>query len=604
MGQLKDNPIILSLLLITFFPMLAYLLLVPYLGFYSEDFFFGYIGHFHQTTGIINSLVIDRPFNGYLLALTYALLGDNVFFWHLITFFIRLAGGYILFFLLLKIWPNKISIVTFVTLLFLLYPGFLQQTLPLGYQVHVLALTAWVASLMFTIYSVKTAGKPKLLIYSLFALILQILTLINLEFFIGMEVLRFLLIIHILKIKFEFSSLKKKFLYWSPYIISTILFILWRVLAFKSVRPETDINWVAQTYYSNPSWIIKIPIEIIQSFLHIVIFAYFLPLGINFIRLPIWNSVLSLALGFGSALLLFHYYKKSQIGSQDKNLGKQLFLIGLISVAGSLIPIILSGRFVREYSVYDRYTITSIIGVSFLIIGFLLFKFSNTVRYLIILLIVALSITSHLMNGFYRADYWNKQKDLWWQLYWRAPNIEKNAMLILDFPERSDEIPFKDIINKVQWYRFYWAEEQIWSAGNLFFNYNNPPSEHFYGDFLQDKGVLEKIEEGAIETFNNRNIIYTRDFKKSIIITTPSNVTCLHVLDGNKLVKAGPLVTPPKQIFGSEPPHSWCYFFQKASLARQLKDWDKLSQLKKEVLDKNLKPKDPNEWLPFTRDLR
>lgn len=602
--KIKYHPIIPPLLLLTFLSMLAYLILTPFLGFYSEDLFFSYVAHFYGIDGLIKSLNIDRPFNGYVLSLSYILLENNVFLWHLVAFFIRLFGGYLLFFLLLNIWPNKKYFVTFISLLFLLYPGFLQQTLPLGYQIHIITLTAWVTSITFTLMALKTSNKIKFFIYNLLSIIFQIFTFINMEIFIGMETLRLLLITHVLKIKISIHSLKRKILYWSPYLISTFLFISWRILVFKSIRPETDLNWVAQTYYSNPLWIAKIPLEIIYSFLHAVIFAFFIPITINFVRLPFQYSIISIALGITSFILLFLYFRNMKENNDNKNFGKKILFIGLVSVLAAIIPIIISGRHIRIFSVLDRYTITSILGVSFIIVGFLIAKMPNSLRKFIMILLISISITSHLMNGYWHRVMWDRQKDLWWQLYWRAPKIEANAMLILDFPKFTEDTLFKSVVNKVQWYRFYWAEEQIWTTGNLFFNYSNPPTSHFYGDFLEDKDIVEKIKQGSVETINNRNITYTRDFKNSIIITVPSDISCLKIINGDKLVKTGSPTTPPKQIFGEEPPHNWCYYFQKASLSRQFKDWDQLSKLKEEVINKGLKPKDPNEWLPFADDLR
>src|SRR3989344_5964179 len=629
MAILKNNPLIYSLLLITFFSMLAYLPLIPFMGFYSDDFFFGYVGHFYGSNGLIKSLVIDRPFNGYLLALNYVLLGlaNHVLLWHIYIFLIRLVGGYTLFFALLKIWPRKLSTITFISLLFLIYPGFLQQTLPLGFGGWITTLTLWIFSFALTVFAIKNINRFKFILFTLIAVILQINSFLQLEFFIGLEVLRILIITLILKNKISLKTVKGTFMHWSPYMISLLIFILWRIFIFKSTREVTDIHWVAQTYYSNPLWILKIPIEIFSSFTQTVIFAYFVPIIINFIRIPLENSLVSILLGIGSAILLYFFYKKFQKEQYDrKKIGKQLFLIGLLSIFAALIPIIISGRLVRVYLVYDRYTITSIIGVGLIIVGFLLFKFSDATRKWILITLVSLSITSHLMNGFYRTNYWDKQKDLWWQLYWRTPNIQNNAMLILYFPPITEDVPFKEIINKVRWYRFYWAEEQIWTAGNLFFNYNNPPIDHFHGDFLRDKDILKKIKEKSVEEINNRNIIYSRDFKNSVIITTPSDTSCLWVLDNkrgefptnadellissivysdtdNLIGKKTPDI-PPREIFGSEPAHGWCYYFQKASLARQLKDWSKLRKLKEEVTSKNLKPKDLSEWLPFTQDLR
>lgn len=629
MEKLKNNPVIISLLLITFFSTLAYLPLIPLLGFYSDDFFFGYVAHFYGVQGIVQSLAVDRPFNGYLLLLLYSILGlgNNVFLWHISMFLVRLLGGLALFFSLGKIWPNRLSTVTSITLLFLIYPGFLQQVLPLGFGGWIINLTLWIISFLFTVFAVKDRSKFRLFFFTLIAIFLQINSFFQLEFFIGMEFFRLLIITYIIKKEITIKTIKKTFIYWSPYILTLVIFVLWRIFIFKSTREVTDINWVLQTYYSNPIWILKIPLEVFLSFLHTLVFAYFVPIIINLIRVPLQNSIIALSLGISSSMLLYFYYKKVQENKSDtKNFGKQLLVIGLISIFVTLVPIIISGRLVRMYLVYDRYTITTMLGVAFIIVGFLLFKLKTTTRTWTIIVLVSLSIISHLMNGFYRADYWSKQKDLWWQLYWRAPKIEKNAMLILNFSPVSEDILFKDMINKFKWYRYYWVDYQIWMAGNLFFNYNSPPQDHFSGDFLPDDGIVDKIKNKVVETFKDRNITYIRDFHNTVIISTPSDSSCLWVLDKerkelpsnanellkssitysdvDKLVKTNISIIPPLSIFGSEPSKTWCYYFQKASLARQLKDWDKLSQLKEEVIQKNLKPKDPNEWLPFQRDLR
>lgn len=596
---------ILSLLLLTFYCLISYALLIPFLGFYSEDFFFAYIGHFYGSEGLIKSLSIDRPLNGYLLSFSYSLLKDNVFLWHTSTFLIRLLGGYVLFFTLLKLWPTKLGMVTTLVLLFLIYPGFLQQTLPLGYQVHIIGLTTWVISLLFTVLAVQAEKRVKVIAFTLIAVILQLFTFFNLEFFIGMEILRFLFIVYI-RTGSQINLLKLNNILrysknLSPYISSLAIFILWRIFIFKSNRPETDINFVTQTYYSDPVWILKIPIEIIQSFFQTLILAYFLPSIINLIRIPIHYFVIAIFIGILSTFLLYLYFKHFNLDI-DKRLGKNLILIGFISIIGALIPIIISGRFVRVFMVYDRYTITSILAVSLLLVGILTLKFLYPIRKWIILFLVFISIMSHLLNGFYRVDYWDKQKDLWWQLYWRAPKIESGAMLILDFPEVSENTFFKSVINKMKFYQFYWVEEQIWTTGNLFFNYNIHPSQHFYGDFLDNTDTIEKIKNGVAEEVENRGLRYTRDFKNHFYITAPSDTSCLKTKDSDFFRKQPS--KPPLEIFGSEPPHTWCYFFQKASLARQFKDWESLARLRQEVKEKNLQPKNPNEWLPFEENLR
>ena len=55
----------------------------------------------------------------------------------------------------------------------------------------------------------------------------------------------------------------------------------------------------------------------------------------------------------------------------------------------------------------------------------------------------------------------------------------------------------------------------------------------------------------------------------------------------------------PTSIFGSEPQHDWCYYYQKADLARQFQDWQQIVALGDEVRTKGLAPSDKDEWLLF-----
>lgn len=56
---------------------------------------------------------------------------------------------------------------------------------------------------------------------------------------------------------------------------------------------------------------------------------------------------------------------------------------------------------------------------------------------------------------------------------------------------------------------------------------------------------------------------------------------------------------PPTVVFGPEPPHDWCYYYEKADLARQRGDWDEVLKLGSEASTKGFAPKDSIEWMPF-----
>ena len=52
-------------------------------------------------------------------------------------------------------------------------------------------------------------------------------------------------------------------------------------------------------------------------------------------------------------------------------------------------------------------------------------------------------------------------------------------------------------------------------------------------------------------------------------------------------------------IFGPEPAHDWCYYYQKIDLARQKLDWQAAADLADDALSLGLEPADASEWLPL-----
>jgi hypothetical protein len=61
---------------------------------------------------------------------------------------------------------------------------------------------------------------------------------------------------------------------------------------------------------------------------------------------------------------------------------------------------------------------------------------------------------------------------------------------------------------------------------------------------------------------------------------------------------AGTQVVPPSDVFGLEPRHDWCYYYQKMDLARQMKDWQLVVDLAGEAKSLDLEPAAVSEWMP------
>jgi hypothetical protein len=89
----------------------------------------------------------------------------------------------------------------------------------------------------------------------------------------------------------------------------------------------------------------------------------------------------------------------------------------------------------------------------------------------------------------------------------------------------------------------------------------------------------------------NQPELTTNDDKKIFLIADKSNLA-------NILVDAQP-ATVPEVVFGSEPVHGWCYYYQKADLARQQGNWQLVANLGREAREQGLEASAPVEWMPF-----
>jgi hypothetical protein len=67
----------------------------------------------------------------------------------------------------------------------------------------------------------------------------------------------------------------------------------------------------------------------------------------------------------------------------------------------------------------------------------------------------------------------------------------------------------------------------------------------------------------------------------------------------DNVITDGDAPLPSSAIFGDEPVHGWCYYYQKADLARQRGDWEEVARLAEEVDILDLRPNDQIEWMPF-----
>jgi hypothetical protein len=70
-------------------------------------------------------------------------------------------------------------------------------------------------------------------------------------------------------------------------------------------------------------------------------------------------------------------------------------------------------------------------------------------------------------------------------------------------------------------------------------------------------------------------------------------------LSNTSMIQKDNPVTMPDSLFAPEPVHGWCYYFEKADLARQFGDWQKVAKLGDIAFHLDDHPNDPVERFVF-----
>lgn len=586
---------------------LTYLPLVFQLGYYYDDWF--PIVSRVSGVSLFEMHSVDRPMMGVVYTLTASLLGDNPLGWHIFGFVLRLAGALVLLWLLRLLYPEDKTATLLTTLLFLVYPGFLLQTNANNYSNHLLSLFLGILSLALTVYGLHVQRRNMRWGVVLISAGLILIYPNIYEAMIGLEALRIILLwkmsISGQRISL-FRHIRQTLVRWLPYLLALLIFFVYRFLIFKSARAGTDTGALLSLYRSQPLWmVLQIVFEWAKDILETILFAWSVPVS----ELIASARYLDLLLGAVCAalviFLLWRYWRTTPETETagDSSFSREFFWMGLLMVMLSLLPVTLSGRDVRFTHNLNRYTLQSAVGVAMLFTA-LIFRLSGYKRRLGISgLLIGLAVVTHFLNAAYYRDFWTLQKQLWWQLSWRAPDLKDGTVVMALLPEK---------------YRLAEGYE-IWAPLNLIYRPGRTDLS-LLGETLNQQTLLKLLRQETMGR-TNRKITYTIDFKNVLLVTLPAPNSCLHVIDGQKpeisqtedalvrlaapfssqkwIVPEGQPKELPAGIFGVEPAHDWCYYYQKATLARQRGNWDEVLRLGDEVMAKGLFPSDTSEWLPF-----
>jgi hypothetical protein len=613
-NQSKRREIVISVSLITLATIVAYGFMIPKLGFYRDDWYMIWSAQAQGPQGVIDLFSIDRPLNGFLYALAYTFLGKSALNWQIYALIVKLAGGLAFFWLLRLLWPRRRTEATFATLLYLLYPGFYEQPNAALFINLLISHAAATLSLALTVYALKLKKRPLQIVAVLVAILLGLLYLIIYEAMIGLEAVRLMLVWYVTyqqdpaqKWKAGLGTALKRAI---PYLVLAFGFLYWRLFIYQSTRRATSVAVLLGGYSQAPVHAaLTILIETVKDFFDTTIFAWTVPLSQSLTASAyrdLAESVLLAGIVIGLAFAYYIWTKRQN--SLDTNPAEtqeapsHMLLLGALAVLVTGFPIVAAGRDVSFSFQWDRYTVQGILGVALFMTGFAFDYVRSPARWFFLFALLVSGVMTQFQSAVYYRDLWTQTRELWWQLSWRAPGLQPGTTLIAAPPPG---------------FRFL-EEYEVWGPLNIIYNPGGPLE--FSGQVPFD-GIEADLANGTVETRKMRSVSVPRDYSTSLLVTKPTINSCAHVIDRGRpefppeeeariqaiapysntdliLTDATP-ARPPTDVFGREPQHDWCYYYEKIDLARQTGDWAAAAQLADEALAKGYAAADRSEWLPL-----
>ena len=601
-------------LLLAFVGALVYLPLADKLGYYKDDWFLIFDAHTQGAQFFHEIYRIDRPARAYVMELTYSLFGDRVLPYHLSAYAYRLLASWALYSALRMVWPRYRTPNFLIALLFLIYPGFLSQLNPIDYQAQLLSLLLAVSSIAFTVKALQTQKLSPRVTWTGLSIVTGILYLALVEYMIGLELLRLSLIVQLVfreNGKTFQEHVQRVVRLWLPFLSAPLVFLIWRFFFFESERRATDLSSQFGQLFASPLSGLWWLVNWMQDAFRVVFLAWAVPFNNLVFTLRLRDFLVGTGLSIVIVLLILLTLRK--LASKpfedeiDSDWKKQTLIIGVITALVALLPVIIANRHV-DFGDYSRYALASAAGVGMILTVLILSIGSAYLRMTIIAFLVFVATFTHYANAAHAAEESASVQDFWWQVVWRAPDIQPGTTLVANYP-----------VGNIQ------EDYFIWGPANLIYYPEKqnqiPITITLPAAVLTDEVVLQILANRGEETPLRRGNELTRDFGNVLIMTQASENSCVRLIDGrspdlsihdphrilliasnsklDKVIADGEQMVPLAVIFGDEPEHNWCYYYQKAALARQRGDWESVARFEAEAAELGLHPNDQIELMPF-----
>ncbi|MEA4906196.1 MAG: hypothetical protein VB089_01170 [Anaerolineaceae bacterium] len=596
---------------------LSYGLLIPWLGFYWDDWAFVWISQKLGNPGLQSYFATNRPFWGMLYQLTTPWLAPQPWLWQAFGLLWRIACTLALWRVLRLTWPRHPQAAAWAGLLFAVYPGFTQQPIAITYGHFFIVLTAYFLSLACMLRAVQSPSRR--LVYTALGLLLSLVNLLMMEYFFLLDLLRPVLLLAALQesVPDWRQRLRRSLLAWLPYLALFIGVAVWRAFFFEF-----------QTQNYTPLFLQQLKTQPLAAVLRLLgnvlgdlwvttfaawgqVFAWPSAAEHGALTTRLWALVSAAAVAAWVAyLLLLRTPPDGQLSEGDVRRAWALPAVG-VGLAGLLLagwPFWLTQLPIGLVYPNNRFTLPFMLGASLLLAGLLrLLPLRQWMRLGLLGLALGMAVSwQFLQANTFRRD-WEVQQNLFWQMQWRMPAIEPGtALLANDLPSHysSDN----SLTAPLNW---IYAPDQRSTHMSYMLYYTSIRVSRAVPDLKPGLPIQQNYLAASFEGSTSQVIALTyqppaclRVLDPEIDATNPTLPALMRsaaALSRPELAGPAPETAqaPLVEIYGAEPAHNWCYYFEKADLARQLEDWDGVAALGDAAFALGDYPNDAMERLPF-----
>jgi hypothetical protein len=587
---------------------LTYLYALPSLGYYWDDWEVVFLLDAQDPDLFNGYFSFDRPF-AWPYRVMYSIFALNPAAWHMATFLFRWGGILLLVYTLIELWPGQHLYLKWLGALMLVYPGFLQQSISGAYNRHFTAFFIFSLSIYLMAQAVRSQRIAWLLAAA--SWLTAFVHVFTIEYFVGLELIRPFVLWYLVtrdRRLTQTGSIRRVILFSLPYLIILAFYVWWRLAVFPSTIPLAnyagDFKLLQDFEGSALTGMLAVLTRALLDLIYATLQVWFVVIG-DADQWTLQGKIAWFAFGLGAILtVLFGFFHADAASSTRQKLPRSMLWCGLWAFLVGALPVWLTSKQLSAQGRWDdRFALAPMLGACILTTWLTAAFIRPRWQRFVLGVLLFLSITTQvLVANRYRLD-WGVQNAYYWQLAWRVPRLLPGTAII-SFEQPSASIPGYDAS----------------FAMNLLFHGDPADGTLPYWFFTNDRFLNFELKPEKAISYKDRNLTFKGSTSNSIAIIHQGEKRCLQVLDAAyadqpfygvnqeqlvavsnpaSVVRAADGPSPDPDIFGGEPAHTWCYYFQKADLARQSQDWDAILKLEQQARVGGFVPGFGPELMPF-----